>query len=158
MTTKQTGSPAGTEPREVVVHGNAKAVAQEITVGPHRLRADEPVVFGGTETGPGPYDLLLSSLGACTSMTGSLYARRQTWPLESVTVRLRHSRVYAVDCAECDTEEGKLDRIEREIELDGALSEEQRARLIEIANKCPVHRTLTSEIHITTTERRRAPR
>jgi putative redox protein len=138
------------EPRTVVVSGQAAGFAQEVTVGPHRLRADEPVAAGGTDTGPGPYDLLLAALGSCTSMTVAMYARRKQWPLEAVTVRLRHSKVYAADCADCDTKEGKLDQIEREIELAGALDAEQRARLLEIANRCPVHRTLTSEILIRT--------
>ena len=135
-------------PREVVVRGKASGFAQEIAAGPHRLAADEPLAAGGTDTGPSPYDLLCASLGACTSMTLGLYARRKQWPLESVTVRLRHSKIYASDCADCETKEGMLDRIERDIELAGGLTEEQRAKLLEIANKCPVHRTLTSEISI----------
>ena len=133
-------------PIEVVVRGKSSGFAQEITVGPHRLVADEPVAVGGTDTGPTPYDLVLSALGACTSMTVSLYARRKQWPLEAVTVRLRHSRIHAVDCENCETKEGMLDRIEADVELQGALSEEQRARLLDIARKCPVHRTLTAEI------------
>jgi putative redox protein len=137
-------------PREVTVQGSSKGFAQEITIGPHRLVADEPLAVGGTERGPGPYDLLLAALGACTSMTLSLYARRKQWPLEAVTVRLRHSKIYAVDCEYCETKDGKLDRIEREVELHGELSEEQRARLLDIANKCPVHKTLISEIDIRT--------
>jgi putative redox protein len=141
-------SKTGSEPRETVVRASAKGFAQEITVAGHRILADEPRDLGGTDTGPSPYDLLVSALGACTSMTVSLYARRKQWPLESVTVRLRHSKVHAADCAECETKNGMLDRIERDLELEGDLSEEQRARLLEIANKCPVHRTLTSEIDI----------
>ena len=136
--------------REVVVHGSAQGFAQEITVGGHRLRADEPVADGGTDTGPGPYDLLLAALGSCTSMTVAMYARRKEWPLESVRVRLRHAKIYAEDCANCDTKVGMLDRIERDVELVGPLDQDQRARLLEIANKCPVHRTLTSEIEIRT--------
>jgi len=135
---------------DVVVSGSAAGFAQEIQAGPHRLTADEPVSVGGTGTGPGPYDLLLAALGACTSMTVAMYARRKNWPLERVTVRLRHSRIYAADCAECETREGMLDRIERDIQLHGTLTAEQHARLMEIANKCPVHRTLTSEINIRT--------
>lgn len=151
MKTEQAGSPPpGAEPREVVVHGGATGFAQEIAVGAHRFPADEPVAVGGSDTGPGPYDLLLSALGACTSMTVSMYARRKQWPLKAVTVRLRHSRVHAADCANCETKDGMLDHIEREVGLDGELSEEQRTRLLEIANKCPVHRTLTSEISIST--------
>ena len=135
---------------EVVVHGSAAGFAQEIIVGSHRLTADEPVAAGGADSGPSPYDLLLAALGSCTSMTVAMYARRKAWPLESVTVRLRHSRIHAVDCAECETKEGMLDRIERDLQLAGTLTEEQRAKLLEIANKCPVHRTLVSEIDIRT--------
>ena len=134
----------------VVVRGNAGGLAQEVETGRHRLVADEPVGAGGADTGPSPYELLVAALGACTSMTVSMYARRKQWPLEAVTVRLAHSRVHAQDCAECETKEGMLDRIEREISLTGPLSGEQRARLLEIANRCPVHRTLVSEIDIRT--------
>lgn len=140
----------GTRPGEVVVRGNAAGFAQEIFAGSHRLTADEPVAAGGADTGPSPYDLLLAALGSCTSMTVAMYARRKAWPLESVTVRLRHSKIYASDCAECETKQGMLDRIERDVQLAGALTAEQRARLLEISNKCPVHRTLTSEIAIRT--------
>jgi putative redox protein len=134
----------------VVVRGNAGGFTQEVETGRHRLVADEPVAAGGADTGPSPYELLLAALGACTSMTLSMYARRKQWPLEAVTVRLAHSRIHAQDCAECETKEGMLDRIEREISLTGPLSAEQRARLLEIANRCPVHRTLVSEIDIRT--------
>jgi uncharacterized OsmC-like protein len=137
-------------PREVVVEGSAKGFAQTVTVDRHVSAADEPVEAGGTDTGPGPYDLLLAALGACTSMTVALYARRKQWPLESVLVRLRHSKVHADDCGDCETKAGMLDRIERDIDLKGSLAGDQRARLLEIANKCPVHRTLTSEIDIRT--------
>ena len=136
--------------RSVIVCGSAAGFAQEIHAGPHRLHADEPASAGGTDTGPSPYDLLLAALGACTSMTVSMYARRKAWPLEEVTVHLRHSKIYAADCGECETKEGMLDRIERDIHFAGPLTEEQRSKLIEIANKCPVHRTLTSEIDIVT--------
>jgi putative redox protein len=138
----------GAEPRETVVHGSAKGFAQEIAAAGHRLPADEPRAVGGTDTGPTPYDLLISALGACTSMTVSLYARRKQWPLEAVTVRLRHAKIHAADCAECETKDGMLDRIDLDIELHGDLTDEQRARLLEIANMCPVHKTLTSEINI----------
>jgi putative redox protein len=137
-------------PREVIVRGGAVGFAQEIVVGPHRLVADEPTAAGGSDAGPNPYDLLLVSLGSCTSMTVALYARRKQWPLESVTVRLRHAKIHAADCSDCETREGKIDRIEVALELGGALTEAQRARLLEIAGRCPVHRTLTSEIDIRT--------
>ena len=125
---------------------------QEIISGAHHLLADEPKNVGGLDSGPGPYDLLLAALGACTSMTLRLYADRKKIPLKRTQVRLRHSRIYATDCAECETKEGMLDRIERVITLEGDLDAEQRARLMEIADKCPVHRTLTSEIDIRTME------
>jgi putative redox protein len=141
---------SGAEPRQVVVEGAAQGFAQEITVGDHLLLADEPIALGGGDTGPNPYDLLLAALGSCTSMTISMYARRKQWPLETVRVNLRHSRVHAADCADCETKQGTLDHIEREVELTGPLDETQRARLLEIADKCPVHRTLTSEIAIQT--------
>jgi putative redox protein len=134
----------------VVVGGAADGFGQAITAGAHHLRADEPTTLGGTETGPTPYDLLLAALGSCTSMTVSMYARRKQWPLEHVTVRLRHSKIHAEDCVQCETEDRKLDRIERELELRGALDEDQRSRLLAIANRCPVHVTLTSRIDIQT--------
>jgi putative redox protein len=141
------------EPHEVVVqetrHGTFQ---QEITAGTHRFLADEPVAAGGLDSGPGPYDLLLAALGACTSMTLRLYADRKQIPLARTRVRLRHSRIYASDCAECESKEGMLDRIERMISLEGDLSADQRKRLLEIADKCPVHRTLTSEVNIRTSE------
>ena len=132
----------------VVIRGAASGFAQEIVAGRHQLTGDEPAEVGGTGTGPTPYDFLLAALGSCTSMTVSLYARKKQWPLQEVMVRLRHSRIYAEDCASCETKNGMLDKIEREIVLTGPLGEEQKTRLLEIANKCPVHRTLTSEIRI----------
>ena len=134
------------ESRTVTVHGSAAGFAQDISVGRYRFTADEPTSAGGTDTGPTPYDFLLAALGSCTSMTLALYARRHQWPLEAVTVRLRQSKIHAADCEECETKPAMLDRIELDVELSGALTQEQRARLLEIANKCPVHRTLTSEI------------
>jgi putative redox protein len=121
---------------------------QEITAGNHRLVADEPREAGGADEGPDPYSLLLAALGACTSMTLQLYAKRKGWPLEKVDVRLSHSRIHAEDCEDCQTREGKISRIERHIALTGPLSDEQKRRLLEIAQHCPVHRTLTSEISI----------
>ena len=132
----------------IVVRGDARSFKQEIVAGKHHLLADEPGSAGGGDAGPDPYDYLLASLGVCTSMTVGLYARRKQFPLENITVSLRHSRIYAEDCEECETKEGMLDRIDVEIELTGPLTAEQRAKLMEIAAKCPVHRTLTSEINI----------
>jgi len=124
--------------------------AQLVQAGRHRLRADEPAAVGGDDSGPGPYELLLAALGACTSMTVRMYAAQKQWPLERVSVELRHDKVHSTDCAECETREGKIDKIERVLTLEGNLDEAQRARLLEIANKCPVHRTLHSEVWIPT--------
>jgi uncharacterized OsmC-like protein/alpha/beta superfamily hydrolase len=138
-------------PREVVVRETrAGKFQQTVAIGPHHLTADEPVAAGGDDTGPGPYDFLLAGLGACTSMTMRLYADRKALPLDRVTVTLRHSKIHAEDCAECETKAGMIDQMERVIAMDGALDEAQRAKLMEIADKCPVHRTLTSEIRIVT--------
>jgi uncharacterized OsmC-like protein len=139
------------DPRDVLVSGNAERFTQEIVVGPHQLTADEPKDMGGDDEGPTPYDLLLAALGSCTSITVTMYAQRKSWPLQEVTVRLRYSRIHAEDCAECETKEGKLDHIEVEIRLEGPLlSDEQRTKLLEIAEKCPVHRTLVTENVIST--------
>jgi uncharacterized OsmC-like protein/alpha/beta superfamily hydrolase len=126
---------------------------QEILSGPHRFLADEPVKVGGLDSGPGPYDLLLAGLGACTSMTLRLYADHKKLPLERVSVRLVHNRIHAEDCLNCETKEGMVDRIDRNITMEGPLNAEQRRRLLEIADKCPVHRTLESEIEIRTFDR-----
>jgi uncharacterized OsmC-like protein/pimeloyl-ACP methyl ester carboxylesterase len=142
---------AGEAPRQVVVRETRNSKFQQtVSVGPHRILADEPVAAGGEDSGPGPYDLLLASLGACTSMTMRLYADRKALPLERVTVTLKHNKIHAEDCAECETRVGMLDRIDRVIAIEGTLDTEQRAKLMEIADKCPVHRTLTSEVHIVT--------
>jgi uncharacterized OsmC-like protein len=150
MSERGTRAPGGVEPREVVVYGSARGFAQDVAVGGHKLVADEPAAVGGTDAGPGPYDLLLAALGSCTSMTLGLYARRKQWPLEAVRVRLRHSKVHAADCEDCETKDAMIDRIDCDVELVGSLDVDQRARLLDIANKCPVHRTLTSEIAIRT--------
>ena len=128
-------------------HGISR-LAQNIFVGRHRLTADEPSDGGGSDLGPNPYDLLLAALGACTSMTLRLYADHKKWPLARVAVRLSHEKIHAADCADCETREGKIDRIEREIDIGGPLDGAQRQRLLEIAEKCPVHRTLHSEIEV----------
>lgn len=133
---------------DVVVRGTAAGFHQQITSGKHRFDADEPVSVGGKDAAPTPYDYLLAGLGSCTSMTVGMYARRMKWPLDEVTVAMRHSRIHARDCEDCETKEGMLDRIEMEIDLKGQLSEVQRAKLMEIAHKCPVHRTMTKEIQI----------
>src|SRR5438067_7612448 len=137
-----------TAPAEVVVRGNASGFLQDVVTGQHHLRADEPVPYGGGDLAPGPYDYLLVGLGVCTSMTVGFYARRKQFPLENITVSLWHSRIHATDCHECETSEGMVDRIDVEVELSGALSAEQHAALMDIAAKCPVHRTLTSEMNI----------
>src|SRR5437016_11392381 len=126
---------------EVIVRslGNLR---QEIAAGPHTIFADEPSAEGGDDSGPSPYELLLGALGACTSMTLLLYARRKGWPLEQVEVRLRHQRIHAEDCADCETKEGWLDAIDKEIIVAGNLSPEQQERLGEIAHRCPVNQTL----------------
>ena len=121
---------------------------QKITAGNHVLTADEPISSGGQDSGPDPYSLLLASLGACTSMTIQMYAHRKGFPLEKVIVRLTHERIYAKDCEECESKEGVVGRIERHITVRGALTEEQKAKLLEIAGKCPVGKTLTSELLI----------
>ena len=138
-----------TEPH-AIVYGDAKDFAQRVQIGSHQLTADEPVSFGGTDSGPSPYDLILAALGSCTSMTIGLYARKRTWPVEKIAVSLWHTKIHAKDCDDCETKEGRIDRIEMEIHIDGGLSDEQRAKLMEIAEKCPVHQTLTSEINIKT--------
>ena len=132
-----------------VVVSNENGLAQEVVSGKHRWRADEPAPLG-TDSGPSPYELLLASLGACTSMTLRLYAQRKGMDLQRITVRLQHFRIHAEDCTDCETKEGLLDRIDREIELTGNLDEAQKSRLLEIAERCPVHRTLKSEINIRT--------
>ncbi|OGT84135.1 MAG: osmotically inducible protein C [Gammaproteobacteria bacterium RIFCSPLOWO2_12_FULL_52_10] len=121
---------------------------QKIHSGRHELFADEPADVGGNDAGPNPYAYLLMGLGACTSMTLRMYAEHKQLPLQRVRVRLSHRKVHAKDCSDCETREGKIDEITREITLEGELTDEQRQRLLEIANRCPVHRTLTSEIKV----------
>ncbi|BBZ45716.1 OsmC family protein [Mycobacterium parmense] len=150
MTTPQTSSAeAPAEGTVTVTEAGTGTYAQQITAGPHRLAADEPRPIGD-DTGPTPYDLLLAALGACTSMTLRMYADRKGWPLERVRVTLRHTRIHAKDCAECETRSGWIDHIDRDIELAGRLDEMQRQRLLLIADRCPVHQTLTSEVRVAT--------
>jgi uncharacterized OsmC-like protein/pimeloyl-ACP methyl ester carboxylesterase len=136
------------EAGEVLVRDVDGTLTNEIMSGAHRLWADEPVAAGGADRGPDPYKYLLAALGACTSMTLRIYARHKNLPLGRVSVKLRHQKVHAEDCSECETKIGKLDQIEREIFVEGDFDEAQRRRLLEIADKCPVHRTLRSEIRI----------
>lgn len=133
-----------------VVETGQGRLAQTINAGGHVLSADEPASLGGTDTGPTPYDLLLASLGACTSMTLRMYAARKRWPLEKVRVRLRHEKIHSDDCEDCETTNARIDRIERSVEMTGALTAEQRGRLLEIADKCPIHRTLHAEVLVET--------
>jgi len=132
----------------VVQEAGTGRLAQDITADGHTWNAGEPESAGGDDSGPSPYDLLLSALGACTSMTLRMYADRKGWDLRNVKVTLRHDRVYAEDCASCETQSGRLDRIVREISVEGDLDAEQRKSLLAIADRCPVHRTLQSEIVI----------
>ncbi len=143
-------SESSAEGTVVVTESGTGTYTQEIVAGHHRLSADEPHPVGD-DVGPTPYDLLLAGLGACTSMTVRMYADRKEWPLERVRVTLRHTRIHAKDCAECETTAGWVSQIDREIELTGNLDEEQRQKLMAIAERCPVHQTLTGEVRITTT-------
>ncbi|MGH8397955.1 MAG: OsmC family protein, partial [Gammaproteobacteria bacterium] len=135
---------------EVVVRINRDHYQTDVYTGAHQLVADEPRDVGGTDAGPSPYDFLTSALGTCTAITLRMYADRKQWPVETINVRLKHNKIHARDCADCETKEGKLDKFEREIELIGALSAEQKQRLLEIADRCPVHQTLHSEVVIET--------
>lgn len=134
---------------EVIETGEGR-FTQEVGIGRHRVAADEPIAQGGLDRGPSPYDLLLASLGACTAMTLRLYAERRQLSLRQVRVRLHHAKIHAEDCADCETRNGLVDRIDRVITLQGQLTEQERIKLLEIANKCPVHRTLQSEISVNT--------
>jgi putative redox protein len=174
MTAYETGhDAASSEGRVTVTETGSRTYTQQIIAGHHRLVSDEPQPIGA-DAGPTPYDLLLAGLGACTSMTVRMYANRKGWPLEwvrvtlrhSMTVRmyadrrgwplervqvtLRHSRIHAQDCADCETTKGWIDHIDRHVEIAGDLGDIQRQRLLDISERCPVHQTLTSEVHITT--------
>jgi putative redox protein len=147
-------SPAGADRAGAVIvtESQSRPYGQRITVGGHQLTADEPATVGGADSGPTPYDLLLAGLGACTAITVRMYAERKGWQLRRTTVRLRHRRIHARDCADCARRTGQLDHIHREMQFEGELTDEQRARLLDIAERCPVHRTLHSEVLITTAE------
>ncbi|OBA63059.1 osmotically inducible protein C [Mycobacterium sp. 1100029.7] len=147
MTTHQTGDVS--EGTVTVAETGTGTYTQQITAGHHQLLADEPAPVGD-DAGPTPYDLLLAALGACTSMTIRMYANRKSWPLEHVRVTLRHSRIHAKDCADCETTVGFIDHIDRQIELTGDLDDSQRDRLLLIAERCPVHQTLTSQVRVAT--------
>jgi putative redox protein len=151
MTTQdETGRDAGaSEGTVVVTETSAGGFTRQIAAGHHRLVADEPPPVGD-DTGPTPYDLVLAGLGACKSMTVRMFADRKGWPLEEIRVTLRHSRIHAKDCADCETANGYIDQIDCDVELTGDLDDTQRQRLLHIAERCPVHQTLTSEIRITT--------
>ena len=152
MTAREAGqddSAGGCEGSVTVTEAGTRTYTQQITAGHHRLVADEPRPIG-EDAGPTPYDLLLAALGSCTSMTVRMYADRKGWPVERVRVTLRHSRIHAKDCAECETTVGWIDQIDRDIELTGDLDHTQRQRLLQMAERCPVHQTLKSEVHITT--------
>jgi uncharacterized OsmC-like protein/pimeloyl-ACP methyl ester carboxylesterase len=137
---------------EVVTRTQEESFTTEIRAGKHSLLADEPQSLGGLDLGPNPYDLLNAALGACTSMTLRMYADRKGWPLQEAIVHLKHDRIYGEDCQVCEDKNSKLDQLSREVELIGPLDEAQRSRLMEIADRCPVHKTLTSNIHIQTKE------
>lgn len=138
------------EPRSVVVSGPTTGFRTEVEVGGHRLVVDEPIAVGGADDGPTPYELLLAGLGACTAMTLRLYADRRKWPLERARISLRHRKVHAQDCVDCVTKPARMDVVDRVITLEGGLTEEQRAKLLEIAERCPVHQTLQGKMQVNT--------
>jgi putative redox protein len=150
LQTKPQDLPAAAPGKVLVRETREGKFTNQVIVGRHVIRADEPVAAGGLDTGLSPYDLLCAALGACTAMTLRLYADLKGIALERVSVELKHDKIHAADCAECETREGKIDRIERLISLEGILDPAQRQKLLEIANKCPVHRTLHSEVVIPT--------
>jgi putative redox protein len=151
MTTPETRA-AAPESTVTVTEACTGTYTQQITAGHHRLVADEPQPIGD-DKGPTPYDLLLAALGACTSMTVRMYADRKGWQLDRVEVTLRHKRIHAQDCADCETKAGWVSHIDRDIELTGDLDDVQRQQLMHIAERCPVHQTLTSEVEVTTSLR-----
>jgi putative redox protein len=138
------------EPRSVVVSGPARGFRTDVEVGGHHLVVDEPAAVGGADEGPTPYEMLLAGLGACTAMTLRIYADKRNWPLERAHISLRHRKVHAQDCVDCDTKPARMDVVDRIITLEGALTEEQRAKLLEIAERCPVHQTLQGKMQVNT--------
>ena len=149
MDTSSARSPT-VAPPEVVVRGHGSSFFQEIVAGKHHLQADEPTDVGGKDAAPNPYDYLLAALGACTSMTIGWYARKKNIPVEDIKVSLWQSRIHAKDCEDCLTKDGMIHRIDLEIALKGNITPQQQKLLLEAAERCPVHRTLTSEINIKT--------
>ncbi len=147
MTTKSQTSAAN----GVVVSIGTTPYRTEVLAGGHALIADEPRSAGGADAGPGPYELLLASLGSCKAITLRMYADRKGWPLERVALSLRHSRRHGADCEACDQTEPRLDHIDVEVQLVGDLDDAQRARLLEIADRCPVHRTITGDLRVVST-------
>lgn len=135
-------APVPPQPVVLVSETGAGKFQQSVEVGPHRLTADEPVAAGGLDSGPNPYDFLAIALAACTSMTLRIYVARKGWPIGRISVEVSHAKVHAADCAECEGREGRVDRFDRVIYVDGDLAPDVAAKLIEIAGKCPVHRTL----------------
>jgi uncharacterized OsmC-like protein len=134
----------------IACESGADRFALDLSAGPHRLLADEPKAVGGDDTGPTPYELLGAALAACTAMTLRLYAERKGWALGRITVAVRHAKVHAQDCADCETTDARLNRFERVVEVVGEIPEEQRTKLLEIADKCPVHRTLEGPVEVVT--------
>ena len=139
------------EPRTVVVEGPTTGFRTEVQVAGHHVTIDEPVPVGGSDAGPSPYEMLLAALGSCTAMTLRLYADRRKWPLERAVVKLRHHKVHAKDCVDCETKPAKMDVVDRVLVLQGPLDDAQRAKLVEIAERCPVHQTLGGTIRVNTT-------
>jgi uncharacterized OsmC-like protein len=146
-----TESPLAAVEGFVVARTNIDGFRTEVSAGNHAFLADEPVTIGGTDTGPTPYDLLSAALATCTSITLRMYARLKNIELRSATVAVRHGRVHAKDCTDCESVAGKIDEFQRVLTLDGDLTEEQRQRMLEIADRCPVHKTLHGEIKVRTT-------
>ena len=154
MSTSIPGPATETQP-ETIVRGNAQSFLQTIVTGKHQLKGDEPVEVGGSDSAPTPYDYLLAALGTCTSMTIGWYARKRNISLKDITVSLWQNRIHARDCEDCLTKDGMIHRIDVEVELTGDLTQQQRDLLMQAAAKCPVHRTLTSEINVQLREKQK---